>query len=117
MTKLGAILRLRRVIQATVNRVFGFVPFTPEEVAQAQKLGGVAAYVDAEHAVDRLHADRALDGPVDGRRIYVNGRLVNVAVPESLPDGDHLPAGVVPQTAATAISRRARRTGRPSRRT
>jgi amidase len=27
--KLGAILRLRRVIQATVNRVFGFVPFTP----------------------------------------------------------------------------------------
>lgn len=27
--KLGAVLRLRRVIQATVNRVFGFVPFTP----------------------------------------------------------------------------------------
>jgi amidase len=27
--KLGAVLRLKRVIQATVNRVFGFVPFTP----------------------------------------------------------------------------------------
>jgi amidase len=27
--KLGAVLRLRRVIQATVNRVFAFVPFSP----------------------------------------------------------------------------------------
>jgi amidase len=27
--KLGAVLRLKRVIQATVNRAFGFVPFTP----------------------------------------------------------------------------------------
>jgi amidase len=27
--KLGSILRLRRVVQATVNRVFGFVPFSP----------------------------------------------------------------------------------------
>jgi amidase len=27
--KLGTVLRLKRVIQATVNRVFGFVPFSP----------------------------------------------------------------------------------------
>ena len=55
---MSVVCRVGRVVEIYGPESSGKTTLTLQVVAEAQKLGGTAAFVDAEHALDPLYAER-----------------------------------------------------------